>query len=399
VLAENYCELLRSVGIKAIVADVLALDSRRRFSGFTTVYFWLLRKAPWLWRWLYQNWCNVPGIDWWRQWVLPRRFRRTRGLIMTSAPALVISTHPVATAVVDYLKRTDRLKSPLWVAVSDWHTQPFWLFPKVDCYLVPTLEQQLDIERIGVPKSKIVVVGMLLRKAFYEPINRELMRRQLQVPSDVSLIVVMGGGSGWGLERVISDLAGLGAMIIVIAGSAERQGQIQLYWRHQACGQRLEILGFVDPLPYLAAADLVVTKPGGLSTAEALQLRKSLILVEPMPGHEEENCRVLSAFGICCAATSDELIYYARTALDNHDIAGGTSTRIHSVCYDDAPQLVLKSICDALSRTGLMTSKASRSESINDDGFGFLKNVPNIRCTGGRPTDASTITNISGRPL
>ncbi|HKQ06789.1 MAG TPA: glycosyltransferase [Blastocatellia bacterium] len=350
-LAENYCELLRAVGIPPIMVDVLALDSHRRFSGANAIYFWLLRKMPWLWRWLYQNWCNVPGIDWGRQWILPRLFPQTHHLLVTSAPALVISTHPVATAIVDYLKRIGRLETSLWVAISDWHIQPFWLFPSVDCYLVPTQDQQIDIEQIGVPKSNILVVGMLLRKDYYAPLDRELARAHLRLPFGARLIVAMGGGSGWGLEKIIEELIKLNTRLVVITGSAERQMQIRSYLRHLVDHQDLEVLGFVDPLLYLVAADLVITKPGGLSTAEVIQLRKPLILVEPMPGHEEENYRILSRIGICGVTNTDELLHSARAVLDNQAIPREISLRVETICSNTTPQLVLESICEALRRS------------------------------------------------
>jgi processive 1,2-diacylglycerol beta-glucosyltransferase len=348
VLAENYCDLLRSAGINAVAVDVLALDSRRRFSGYTASYLWILRRLPWLWRWLYHNWRKVPGIDRWRQQILPRRFRRTQDLLKTLKPALVISTHPIATATADYLKRRGKLKTPLWVAVSDWHIQPFWLFSSVDCYLVPTHTQKLDIERISPLGSEIIVIGMLLRKMYYEPMNQQAARAHLKVPVDARIIVVMGGGSGWKLEKILKELTKLEARLVVLAGSTERQMQVQSYLRRHACGKSVEVLGFVDPLPYIVAADLVITKPGGLSTAEVLYLRKPLILVEPMPGHEEENRRVLSALGVCVASTSEELLHLAKTVLDNRNIAGGTTLTIESICRDATPQLALDNICNTL---------------------------------------------------
>jgi len=271
---------------------------------------------------LYRNWSRVPGIDRWRQQILPKRFRRTQNVLKALKPALVLSTHPIATATVDYVKRHGGLNTLLWVAVSDWHIQPFWLFKNVDCYLVPTHTQKLDIELISPVESEIIVTGMLLRKRYYDPITQETARAHLRVPSDARLIVIMGGGSGWKLEKVLKELTELEAMLIVLTGSTERQLEVQSYLRHRLRRQSVEVLGFVDPLPYLVAADLVITKPGGLSTAEALHLRKPLILVEPMPGHEEENRRVLGALGVCFASSSDELLQLATSVLDNHERVG-----------------------------------------------------------------------------
>jgi processive 1,2-diacylglycerol beta-glucosyltransferase len=265
-------------------------------------------------------------------------------------PKLIISTHPIATAAIDYLKRLGRLKAPFWVAISDWHIQPFWLFPNVDCYLVPTHLQKLEVEQIAIPRSKIIVTGMLLRETYYRPIDQKEARAQLKLPSSAGLIVVMGGGCGWGLKRILKGLTKLEARLIVIAGSAERQVQIQSYLQRHTYYQHVEVLGFVDPLPYLAAADLVVTKPGGLSTAEALHLRKPLILVEPVPGQEEENLRILRKHGICSATSSNELERFAKKILESRNVGGSKPLGLDSIASDTTPQVVLENICGVLKR-------------------------------------------------
>jgi processive 1,2-diacylglycerol beta-glucosyltransferase len=258
---------------------------------------------------------RVPVLDFIRQDVLPTRFTKTRQLLCSVKPDLVISTHPVSTGIVNNLKRRGHLKCPLWTAFSDWHVQRFWMFPEVTHYLVPLEEQRTELERLGVKAGRVSVVGMLLRKEYYNCLPRTILRSLGK--SSRSLLVV-GGGKGWALESVLRQLRGTFANVVVITGSNDRKQQIERFLAIQSYGQGWVILGFVDPLPYLAVADLVIAKPGGLSTAEILHLEKPLILVSAMPGHEEENALVLSQYGIQWVKQLEDL-----PSLVNHYLANG----------------------------------------------------------------------------
>ena len=295
VLAENYLGLLRAIGFDAIAVDVLQLDGRPTFHRYSELYFWVLKSVPALWRWLYRYWMRVPILDFIRQDVLPTRFTRTRRLLCSVKPDLVISTHPVSTGIVNNLKRRGQVKCPLWTAFSDWHVQRYWMFPEVTHYLVPLEEQRSELEQLGVRASRVSVVGMLLRQEYYKCLPRTI---PVSLAKSSRSVLVIGGGKGWALESVLRQLRGTVANVVVIAGSSDRKRQIEQFLATQTYGQHWVILGFVDPLPYLVAADLVIAKPGGLSTAEILHLKKPLILVSAMPGHEEENARVLSEYGI-----------------------------------------------------------------------------------------------------
>src|SRR5260370_10927273 len=308
VLAENYCELMQSFGVDAVAVDVFEQEGRMRFNRWIVVYFWILKVTPRLWRGFYCFWSAVPGIDFFRRQLLPRRFRNTLRLLRSTNTDLVLSTHPVATAVADFLKQRNALFAPLWVAFSDWHTQSFWIFPNVEHYLVP-VDGQLDtLKECGISAQNVSVVGMLLRTAYYEQKNtREAARLDLQISNDRKVILIMGGGKGWALEEIIEGVRHVAAQRVVIAGSKERKRELEEYITKGKYDGDWNILGWVDPIQYLIASDLVIAKPGGLSTAEALQLRKPLVLCQAMPGHEEENGRVLNEFGVCWASSIEQL--------------------------------------------------------------------------------------------
>jgi processive 1,2-diacylglycerol beta-glucosyltransferase len=343
-LAENYATHLRAFGIDAVAVDVLQVDSYPTFSTFASVYFWVLKFLPGVWRWCYQHWPKLPLVNSIRLRLLPRRFKQTRKLLCSSRWDLIISTHPVSSGIVNDLKRNHHVEAPLWIAFSDWHVQPFWIFPEADRYLVPLTEQRNALELLGIPKRKIDVLGMLLSPKYY------LTNLQLNDQSSFSnknrptSIVLVAGGKGWQLESVLQQLHTLNAKLIVISGSKERKKELEEFLKARRCPSSWKVVGFVNPIELMAQADLIITKPGGLSSAEVLQLGRPLLLLCGMPGHEEENARVLSRHGVCWLERLNEL-----PGTLAHFMSVGFPTNPSRVQFRRSPDLFRKVIADEFS--------------------------------------------------
>jgi processive 1,2-diacylglycerol beta-glucosyltransferase len=341
VLAENYRDLLHSIGIDAIAVDVFTQEGRERFNVWISVYFRLLRVAPKLWRYLYSGWTRLPGIDFIRRWVMPRRFKKTQALLLSATPDLVLSTHPISTAVADFLKAREELVAPLWVAISDWHIQSFWVFPHVGRYLVPVPTQVETLKKSGVAAEIVTVVGMLLSQDYYTQVKtRDAAREELRINKSSKVVLITGGGKGWALEQIIEGTRNVQAECIVIAGSEKRKRELQRYLRKKKYVGDWTILGWVDPMSYLLASDLVVAKPGGLTTAEVLHLNKPLILCEAMPGHEEENGRVLNEIGVSWTQNVEELESLISNFFNHGYLNVRSGLLDQNQCSNKSPQLV-----------------------------------------------------------
>jgi processive 1,2-diacylglycerol beta-glucosyltransferase len=160
---------------------------------------------------------------------------------------------------------------------------------------VVTEEQQRDLIARGFKFEQVVVTGILLREDFYNAPTKEEARIVLSLPSDAKVVLVMGGGQGWKLEKLIQSLNQLRskAHIIVLCGNAKRKAEIEAFVKARRIELQCTVMDFVDTVPYFAAADLLITKPGGLTTAEAFQMRLPVLVCSPLPGQEDENVQVL----------------------------------------------------------------------------------------------------------
>lgn len=153
----------------------------------------------------------------------------------------------------------------------------------------------------GVPEQRIAVSGIPVLPAFIpsdEP--AATLRERLDLPNDRFITLIMGGGLGiaplerilWALEAIALPLAA-----VVVAGR-NRRAQRRLASVAERANYPVRALRFVDNIyDYMHAADVLVTKPGGLTTAEALVAQVPLVLCKPLPGQEERNAGVLADAG------------------------------------------------------------------------------------------------------
>ncbi|HEX8000876.1 MAG TPA: hypothetical protein VF528_21015 [Pyrinomonadaceae bacterium] len=296
VIADNYANLLKKIGHRVQINDVFKLEHNKPIKIGNRAYFLLIQQVSWLWRFLYFYWSRIPGSNWIRESLFPRRFKNTQQWLLNQSADIIITTHPIATAVVNYLKARKLIAANLVTVFSDWHTQSFWIFPHIDKFIVATTQHKEDLIKMGFGAEQVEVTGILLAENFYDSVDRQEARNYLNLPQDVKIILVMGGGMGLGVEKVINSLCRLhtDSRIIIIAGSRERKAQIEKYvLRHKSQPRNFIVTGFIDPAPYFAGADLLISKPGGLTTSQAFLLRLPLLAVSPVPGQEEENLRIL----------------------------------------------------------------------------------------------------------
>ncbi len=352
IIAENYSSLLNKLGYQVQINDIFKVEGSKQIEIGNKTYFLLLRKISWLWRLLYYYWHHIPGANWVRLLVLPRCFRKTQQFVIDQRADLIISTHPIATSVVNHLKAKRLITTELLVTFSDWHTQRFWTFPFVNKYLVATSEQMTDLVDIGYKKDQIVVTGMLLSEHFYTELNKNEARLSLDLPLDKKVILVMGGGKGWRVEEHIVSLGQLKttAYIIVIGGSEERKTQIENYVREYVSRPaRFVVTGFVDTAPYFVAADLLVSKLGGLTTSQAFLRRLPVLPVSILPGQEDENLKFLKkSNSVLSTDKREDLAVIVDDLLSDQTKLEETSTAAFNLVTSQTPQVIHKIITSIL---------------------------------------------------
>jgi processive 1,2-diacylglycerol beta-glucosyltransferase len=190
---------------------------------------------------------------------------------------------------------------PVVGIVTDFAVHAFWIHRNVDGYVVANDAIGEQMTARGVAPERILAAGIPVRPEFVPTAeSRERLRERLGLPLDRHVVLLMGGGLGIGpLERMMRALEDVGAPIaaVVIAGRNKRMER-RVLAAAEAVRYPVRALRFVDNVyDYMHAADALVTKPGGLTAAEALVAQLPMVLCKPLPGQEERNARILCEAG------------------------------------------------------------------------------------------------------
>lgn len=202
-------------------------------------------------------------------------------------PRTVIATHPACSMVAAWIKR--RVPFRLLSVLTDYTVHGLAVVPGVDAYCLPLPDLIPEMTRRGVPADALHPTGIPVRSLEGSSSG---LRRELGLPAGVPAVLVMCGGMALGpVEEAARALLELPDPILVLAATGENHRTASrlrtLEARHPG---RLRVLTVADPVDrYLAAADLLVTKPGGLTLAEAAVRGTPLLLLPAMPGQEERN--------------------------------------------------------------------------------------------------------------
>ncbi|WP_159887254.1 MGDG synthase family glycosyltransferase [Paenibacillus puerhi] len=229
-------------------------------------------------------------------------------LLRIKQPDLIICTFPLAAAAISLLKEEGRCSVPLVTVITDYADHALWVQPHTDLFLVGSEEIARALERRGIARARVCVTGIPVRTSFFAPVDRTLLRAELGLAPDRQVVLVMGGG--WGLmteetrSLIRSPLVRERMQLVFLCGSngkAKRLLEKELASRPTP---HVRILGFVDDIHrWMGAADLLLTKPGGLTTSEAIAARLPMLLYKPIPGQEEENAGMLEEAGVAVRAS------------------------------------------------------------------------------------------------
>ena len=255
-------------------------------------YMGIIKRTPEVWEYLYDN----PGIvrNTQRLKDMMHRYNsaKMKALIDEFKPDVIACTQAFPCGMVADYKTTFKSTIPLVGVLTDFYPHSYWIYEAVDAYAVASEEAKQRLVDHGIPADKIRVLGIPIDLVFREQVGRDHVLAQLGLENNITTILVMGGSTGLGpikkivlaLERIKSHI-----QIIVVTGK-----NIKLYnylKRNEArFRHRIATIGYATNVyELMAAADAIVTKPGGLTTSEALAKGLALIIINPIPGQEAKN--------------------------------------------------------------------------------------------------------------
>lgn len=231
-------------------------------------------------------------------------------------PDVIITTHIFGAQVLDELKRRNEVACPVIGIVTDFTLHPFWNEVDRIEYIV-TASELLNhrIAQRGIDQRRLLPFGIPIRPRFLKSVPKSQARQALGLREDENTILIMSGSMGHGnMLKVVAQLDLLQdplQLLIVCGNNTRMRKKIEAIPLHHT----KHVYGFVDNVDLMMdASDCIISKPGGLTTSETLAKRLPMVMVNPIPGQEEDNANFLVNTGMALATNKhfsvDEAVYY-----------------------------------------------------------------------------------------
>jgi processive 1,2-diacylglycerol beta-glucosyltransferase len=368
--AEAICAFaaLRPDSVQATHLDVMRLVPASFRKLYTDLYIKLSNDYPALWGYVYRTLLErqpratsrklLRAIEQFNCHALLAEIERQR-------PDAIICTHYLPAELLSREIRKGRMTvPPVWLQVTDYDLRNRWRVPHMRGYFVASEEMAWQARARGIAADAVHVSGIPVMPAFSQAHDRRGCAAQFGLNPDCKTLLLMFGGAGLrGLDSLAKRLLALPGnfQIMVLAG----RNQAMLEALQKLALQypdRLFVQGFTDQVERLmACADLVITKPGGLTCAESLAMGLPMIAVARVPGLEERNADFLLEHGVALKAGNLKMVADRVGALlATPERLDAMRQKSASLGLPQAGRIVLDSVLELLGSTCGVNSQAGR---------------------------------------
>jgi len=229
-------------------------------------------------------------------------------------PDCIVCTHFLPSEIVSDLKAKQKLDCPQAVVVTDFDMHALWLCRNYEHYFVALDETRAYLETLGFPSEKITVSGIPIDPVFSQPKPKLAMREKYALAPEIPTVILSLGGFGVGRIDALLDALRTIRRPVQILAMCGRNEELRKRLESAAktdSGVRIIPVGYTKAMDeYMSASDLIVGKPGGLTTCEALAKGLVFVIVNPIPGQEERNSDHLLENGAAIRANNPATLGY-----------------------------------------------------------------------------------------
>jgi processive 1,2-diacylglycerol beta-glucosyltransferase len=283
----------------------------------TKTYMEVIKKKPAFWGNIYDNPEILKTVVKIRDLLHRYNSPKMKRLMERHRPDIVYCTQAFPCGMIADYKSTFNKKVPLVAVLTDHAPHSYWIFDEVDAYVVPSKKTGDVLEQKGCPSEKILNYGIPVDMRFKKNHEKDVIKKHYGLLDNRPIVMVMGGSQGLGaIEGVVKSLRGeeVQYSLLVVAGKNKRLYR-RLHRMVSGGDMPVKVFPYVERIEELMEiSDVIVTKAGGITTAEALTKKLPMIIIDPIPGQERMNTEFLLEQG---AAIEVDSVDQIRGALDN----------------------------------------------------------------------------------
>ena len=272
----------------------------------TSAYKEIAKKAPWAWKIVYKD-SKKGALAKISTASNKTMAHKLFGLILELNPDIIISTHPFSSQMCGYLKKKKKMTIPVATVLTDYKIHEQWLeFSEyLEYFFVSNEQMKQDMIKKKINESKIFVTGIPVSERFLQNYNREEICEEFELNPDNEVVLFFAGGEfGLGRKTTILMLKALIRLfsklqVVAISGRNKKMNnKFKELVKATESEDRIKIIEFTSKIPELMSiSKFVITKPGGLTITESLVSNLPILIINPIPGQEEENAEFLGQNG------------------------------------------------------------------------------------------------------
>lgn len=298
-----------SPSFQTIVINAFAYTNPILEKVINKTYMEVIKNRPEVWEYLYDNPKILKSAQGLRDAIHKFNSKKLKTLLEDFGPDAVVCTQAFPCGMIADYKKNLNLDLPLIGVLTDHAPHSYWIFRDVDWYVTPSELCKERFVKNGVSESKIKVFGIPIDPRFSKTLDRGNIYKETGLDSKSPVVLIMGGSQGLGpVEDIVTMLEDrdVSFQLAVVCGINKRLEKT-LKRKIPKYKKRLSVFGHVRNIDELMEiSSIVITKPGGLTTTEALSKDLPMIIVHPIPGQEMKNTEFLLQQGVALKAEDSE---------------------------------------------------------------------------------------------
>ncbi len=293
------------------VVDFMSPDTAYLNDLLKEIYLKMLDFVPGLYKFLYSFTAGpVKGSS--VQTLLAHFMKHNMASIVKKHQAdIIVCTHPFPCAAAAYLKSKNELEAKLFTVVTDFCLHQIWIYKNVDMYFVAHEQLAQELYAKGLDKNHVTVTGIPINRNFTQEYDKKMLIKKFDLQENMPVILIMGGGLGLGgVQTALEALETLTIpmqILVVTGANVALWSEVNAYVTHSR--HSIKVWGYSHNINELMAiASLLISKPGALTTSEAMAMELPMVLQTPIPGPEAENADYLVNNGVAVLIQKQEQI-------------------------------------------------------------------------------------------